>query len=193
MWGEKIVLQNFKNNACWTREYCVLLCATQMQLELNRSSSVPRKEGRWEEVERRREGVAIAASLARGWGRLFKVLALAFLPHSLSWTLVARRFPSKSCPKWKQYFGPRQGNVSFSFNWLQELCKKDPLKMKNETCPENVPIFSCCLYFIVFPKTQKQIMKCISRRGNIIKPNAWQKMDSTKSHTVLILFFNKNC
>jgi hypothetical protein len=33
-------------------------------------------------------------------------------------------------------FGRRQTNVLFSFNWLQESYKKDPLLLKNETCSE---------------------------------------------------------
>lgn len=106
-------------------ENSVCLAGKQMQLESNPNISVPRKGrqmggsggqlgGPWQLPCLWLEG---GHSSSKSWH-------LPFLPPLSFLDLSSQAFPSESRSSVSRTFGMRQRNVSFSFNWLQEPCKK---------------------------------------------------------------------
>lgn len=150
-------------------EHCVLVCNTNViKIELKQQHTQERKaDGRKWKGERR--DVAITMTLTGDeWCYFQSTGTCLFFYHSLFRALEAIHFPYNSCPKCKQYFGYEARKCFILCQVVARTLQKDPLKIKHAL--KNVLTFSCWLQFVMFLKTQNQVMKCISRK-NIIKSN----------------------
>lgn len=129
-----------------------------------------------------------------GWQEslFFKVLALTETPTPphCSQGLTSQGLPYQRLPEVR---GELLVGSKEMFHFLPIGCKKGPnMDEKWSFLWGAYQSFHVGCGFIVLPKTHKQIMKCVSRRGNVIKANAWQKMDGAPSHTHTLILSTIN-
>lgn len=114
----------------------MLLHTTQMQLELNQNLSVPRKERQMGGSGRQLGGPCSRSVCGWRGATLLQALAPAFSSMAV---LPGHEQPGISFLKWlecEQCFWYEAGKCFILFQSVARTLRKDPLKMKNETCSE---------------------------------------------------------